>query len=329
METCRYERLQNYCYDCGCIGHEARNCKSQLDGADAEETEVRYGNGLGISYVKTIEEVLVAYDRTWDESTILREKPPSTAAGQPASRRTIGVVPIYGNNQDQGNNPAMSPPRHKVLFNVFGGIDESLMVSNHSEPRITELPPSAVPMVHNPLPLPQSMLITKGDETAGPDLRVDDAANGQAITAEIALGCKYSETMVMVSPHLTGPLSQSLHSRSYTSAVASSIPNQDPHPTIMTHVTATSLESSSLIKSQKYLVESPPSVQEIEATIIPHAGLSPLSAVTSGLNRIQLKRPKDHLEMERSPIPLKRRLLYLEPAQEALNSTSNTRYIGE
>ncbi|KAI9077461.1 hypothetical protein K1719_040580 [Acacia pycnantha] len=89
-----YDRLQNYCYDCGRIGHESRNCKFQIDPVENEDVS-RYGNGLRITHVKTIEDDLVIHDYSWDEAAFVQRKPlPATEKPQHSRRReeksTIG-----------------------------------------------------------------------------------------------------------------------------------------------------------------------------------------------------------------------------------------------
>ncbi|KAI9113349.1 hypothetical protein K1719_015874 [Acacia pycnantha] len=247
------------------LRENAMNCKAQLEGVDAEETEVRYGNGLGISQVKTIEEALVVHDRNWDEALFFKEKPPPATAGQPLSRWSTDAVSRYGTIQDQGNNSAIPPLRHKVMTNGSGSTNEALMADT------------------------EDMGVTNENEKDGVSLGVFDAANRQNMNEVIDIGSNTSEIAIMAAPHLMGPTNNSLHSSSDMSTVAYSTPSQAQYPIIMTHVIATSPESSALIMNQQYLVESP-SVPAIKAASIPLAGLSPLSAVTSGLNRIQLKR---------------------------------------
>ncbi|KAI9084433.1 hypothetical protein K1719_033623 [Acacia pycnantha] len=99
----RYERLQNYCYDCGRIGHEARNCKFQSEDTEDATTDARVGNGLGTHHVRTMEEVLVAHDLEWEESKLLAKKPtPST--GQVTNRRLAGEKSQQGNSGNHGEN---------------------------------------------------------------------------------------------------------------------------------------------------------------------------------------------------------------------------------
>ncbi|KAI9125932.1 hypothetical protein K1719_003350 [Acacia pycnantha] len=73
-----WDDYMNYCYDCGRIGHEARNCKFQPETTEDAMADARVGNGLGTQHVKTIEEALVAHDMDWDESKFLIKKPTPT-----------------------------------------------------------------------------------------------------------------------------------------------------------------------------------------------------------------------------------------------------------
>ncbi|KAI9092921.1 hypothetical protein K1719_027444 [Acacia pycnantha] len=296
----------------------ARNCKFLLESADAEETVVRYGNGMGIPHVKTIEEALVVHDQNWDESILLWDKPPRAAVEQTSNPRTIGVFSNNGNKQVLGDISAISPPRPPILINTPANSDDTVMQWPKN--------PSSLPLVAQ---VAKNRRITELDVEVGADLQGLEAANGKYINPVNSTECNFSESTILNPPHLMDPTNRPLqplfHAETpYTSAEAFSNPNQLPNLQPVIPVSVASPEPLPLIQTTCFHVESPPVVPAIMANTISHVGLSPLSAVILDLNRIHLKRQQDHLDMEMNPTPTKRRLLFLEPALEVSNTTSNT-----
>ncbi|KAI9095395.1 hypothetical protein K1719_026429 [Acacia pycnantha] len=241
--TMKYERLQNYCYDCGRIGHDSRNRKFQPKSTDEEEIDGRCGNNLGTPHVKTIDEALVVQDELWDEAAQLKPRP-AVVAGQSVGRRVADVLPKSGNDQSQGAKSATHLSQGADLGNSLMQINDTIMGGSPSDQRCKGLP-------HFPIPI----------DVEGPRLN--------------------------------------LH------------PNQiPPNPE---HTIITSPESATLIQRPHYRVEFSNTEPHIQPPLNPLAGLSPISAVTTGVNRIQLKRSQDPCESDQNPSPLKRRLFFTDP----------------
>ena len=66
LVSVRYERLQNFCYGCGMIGHDMKGCRRSRE-AD-EDLAKTYGPWLGTSQVKTNEDSLVVCREDWIEA---------------------------------------------------------------------------------------------------------------------------------------------------------------------------------------------------------------------------------------------------------------------
>ncbi|KAI9110573.1 hypothetical protein K1719_018439 [Acacia pycnantha] len=125
--TVHYERLQNYCYDCGRIGHDTRTCKFQTEPTEDAAEDTRSGNGLGTPHVKTIEDDVVIHDQTWDEAILVQRKP-SPVTGHAQNRRSSKENAQYGKSTHLGNESGIHESRHEEAANgqicIMNGINE-------------------------------------------------------------------------------------------------------------------------------------------------------------------------------------------------------------
>ncbi|KAF7822290.1 reverse transcriptase [Senna tora] len=62
----KYERLQNYCYGCGMLGHERRMCGNRRDDNGGKEEE-GYGPGLGVPSAKEIKGAVCIVKKEYEE----------------------------------------------------------------------------------------------------------------------------------------------------------------------------------------------------------------------------------------------------------------------
>ena len=53
----KYEKLQEYCFQCGRIGHEARQCKEEKAMSLLNPGKPRYGPGLGVAVARPLEAI--------------------------------------------------------------------------------------------------------------------------------------------------------------------------------------------------------------------------------------------------------------------------------
>ncbi|KAI9088666.1 hypothetical protein K1719_029780 [Acacia pycnantha] len=101
--------------------------------------------------------------------------------------------------------------------------------------------------------------------------------------------------------------------------------------TVITEI-PTSPEAPPAFIPSYYTVESPTQEQGIPTDIIPFTGLSPISEVTTGLHRINLKRHLS-LSFEDQDNPSKKRLMYPElefltlPNDTAMQTTDGTQHV--
>ncbi|KAI9121640.1 hypothetical protein K1719_008673 [Acacia pycnantha] len=336
----RYKRLQNYCYDCGRIGHEVKNCKSQHEGMLDEEAEARRGNILGTVHVRTREDSVVVHDKAWDEVHLFTGKPIPAVEKTP-QQKSIGGLSNSGSAKDHGNfSAAQLLGRYESKVGQREVINEKCMqvqrgiissdVSSRNKTVIAD--PSSSPDL--PLPINHAINDIKGSISAGScvdqggmkacpeehngqntcyQLQHFDAENCGVTTRRNINGNRQSEITITEIPATNKPINDTPH------LMPISVPIDDPQinakklETVIPEIpTPISLGAPPAIIPSYYTVESPTQEPGTPTDIIPFTGLSPISEVTTGLHRINLKR---HLSLnleDHDPNPSKKRLMYPE-----------------
>ncbi|KAK4267450.1 hypothetical protein QN277_024229 [Acacia crassicarpa] len=66
----RYERLQNFCYKCGCLVHVGKGCKVEVS-SEVFEDNREFGPWLSTQSVRTFDDVLVICRKGWPEVRLL------------------------------------------------------------------------------------------------------------------------------------------------------------------------------------------------------------------------------------------------------------------
>ncbi|KAI9109822.1 hypothetical protein K1719_018863 [Acacia pycnantha] len=221
----------------------ARNCKYSAATTGEEDTDGHVSNSLGTPHVRTIEEALVVHDREWDETALVRAKPPA-ATVSPTARTLSEDISRNGNNSSLG----VIPVRKLLCGDESGNSDKSnghesikdtVNVNFQREITIVEIPMFVETIMVDP-PFPQPSQPPQPQPFQKLPLGVMNPIN------------------IQLPPDPDHNLSPYL------------VPTTQP-------------------ESPHYRVDFPDHEAIPQSAIIPINGLSAISAVTSGLNRIHLK----------------------------------------
>lgn len=64
-----YEKLQDYCYSCGLLGHSKKDCRKRMAMAPWNPDRPRYGPGLGVPPLKPVSSIISAMTQNRDEGS--------------------------------------------------------------------------------------------------------------------------------------------------------------------------------------------------------------------------------------------------------------------
>ncbi|KAI9118986.1 hypothetical protein K1719_009661 [Acacia pycnantha] len=263
-------------------GHDSRNCKFQPDLPESDAEDHRTGNGLGTMHVKPIDEVLVIHDHNWDEAAVARRKPVAAAEITRDHRRIDGDA-ISGKSNSRGVKSGDQIVGHQGYLNGNPG-DQIVghQLNPNGNPYIED---ASIKNFQGNLSFTALLTITKWIPTRPLD-HPESAPPRKPLICEV------------FPINTTVPLEA--ENQEFNISIPASTENQNsPNWIIST-------------QSAPYHVDSPASENEGKSTVIPLMGLSPVTAVTAGLQLINLKRLPEPLDEAQRPNPPKKRLTYIE-----------------
>ncbi|KAK4282357.1 hypothetical protein QN277_013744 [Acacia crassicarpa] len=100
----RYERLQNFCFKCGCLVHDGKGCKADFVSKVAEECR-EYGPWLSTQGVRTLDDIVVVCRNGWPEVQCL-------GSASQSGRSLANLQSMEGPEAGEGFlvQPSFAPP---------------------------------------------------------------------------------------------------------------------------------------------------------------------------------------------------------------------------